>query len=233
MKHSIAAIFFFTSTVFAAAPPLETFAGKQPLSDDELSQLRGKYTAKQQDFYFGLQLQTRYIDNHQVTQQVQMQIELSADSGMKVSVDDNLYPTTNKPLTTTHGQSKGLQQRIQIAGDNNQVKNRFDMKQGRLTPMKNAVSIEPGGHLSNDEGNVIYTRQDGKIGYQASIAGATFSQGIMTQKNSKILLQSTAIKGSHHRIVNQALIRHQGITAQNKEQRILKSQLRALMRDGL
>ena len=234
MKHGFATIFFFTSTVFAAAPPSETFAGKQPLSDDELSELRGKYTTKQQDFYFGLQLQTHYIDNHhQVTQQVQMQIELSADSDMRVSVADNLYSTTNKPITTTHGQEKGLQQRIQIAGDNNQVKNHFDVKQGRLSPMENSTSIESNRDLSNDDGSVIYTRQDGQIGYQASIDGATFSQGIMTQKNSKILLQSTAVKGSNHRIVNQALIRYQGITTQNKEQRILKSQLRALMRNGL
>ncbi len=62
---------------------------KVPLSDTELAQLRGKYTKSGQDFYFGLQMQTRYVDAQGMAQQVQMQFEFAVVSHFSVQMWTN------------------------------------------------------------------------------------------------------------------------------------------------
>ncbi|WP_352260023.1 hypothetical protein, partial [Psychrobacter sp. TB55-MNA-CIBAN-0194] len=91
-----------------------------------------------QDYYFGLQMQTQFIQDNGVQQQVGMQIEFSqVDNQPSVNItisDPNAISSNNGFQLDALGQTAGLQQRIQIAGSKNLAVNELDMAQGRLTP---------------------------------------------------------------------------------------------------
>ncbi len=202
---------------------------KVPLSNTELAQLRGKYTKSGQDFYFGLQMQTRYLDIQGMPQQVQMQIEM-ANSGMHITIGESADNYDGAIALSTAGQQSGLQQRIQIAGDFNQTNNRFDFEQGKLESLQNGVEVTITNNLvSSNSGDVVYSVSGGVLGYQVEMGSAQATQGL----SSGQLLQSINVNGAYHQISNSTLIRYQGIDLGASESQILGQQVRDIMGLGL
>ncbi|MCL1057424.1 hypothetical protein L2729_05370 [Shewanella gelidimarina] len=236
MRFCLVTGILLANSVFASDAPLEVFEGKSPLLDEELAELRGKYTESGQDFYFGLHMQTQYINQQGVTQQVQMQIEMSNNSNgpaMRISVADNVSDADHGINLSASGQQRGLQQTIQIAGDFNQVKNQLDFEQGNLTPLANGVEIVIGQTLVNSSGDVVYSTANGQLGYQVGMSSGTFSQGVTSQGGNGQLVQSIQISGAFHQVTNSSLIRYQGIDLGVKERQILGQQVRDIIGIGL
>ncbi|MGS0825079.1 hypothetical protein ACVBIO_04635 [Shewanella sp. 0m-8] len=236
MRFCLVTGILLANSVFASDTPLEVFEGKSPLLDQELAELRGKYTQNGQDFYFGLHMQTHYINEQGVTQQVQMQVEMSnASSGpaMRITVADAVSSTGDSLDLSASGQQTGLQQRIQIAGDFNQVNNQLDFEPGSLNPLANGVEIVIGQSLVSSSGNVVYSTADGQLGYQVDMASASFGQGVSSQGGNGQLLQSITVNGTFHQISNRSLIRYQGIDLGVKERQILGQQVRDIIGIGL
>ncbi|MCK8044898.1 hypothetical protein MSG37_08370 [Shewanella sp. 1CM18E] len=224
------------NTVFASEVPLEAFAGKSPLLDQELAEMRGKYTENGQDFYFGLHMQTHYINEQGLSQQVHMQVELAnAESGpaMRITIADNVLNANDSVNLSANGQQRGLQQSIQIAGDFNQVNNQFDLEQGHLAPLNNGVEIVIGQTLVNSRGDVVYSTASGQLGYEVGMSSASFAQGVASQGGNGQLVQSIKIDGAFHQVTNHSLIRYNGISLGVKQRQLLGMQVRDIIGIGL
>ncbi|GIU06679.1 MULTISPECIES: hypothetical protein [unclassified Shewanella] len=236
MRFCLVTGILLANSVFASSTPLDVFEGKSPLLDEELAELRGKYTENGQDFYFGLQMQTHYINEQGVPQQVQMQIEMSnAISGpaMRITVADSVTSTAESLELSASGQQTGLQQRIQISGDFNQVNNQLDFEPGSLDPLANGVEIVIGQSLVSSSGNVMYSTADGQLGYQVDMQSASFGQGVSSQGGNGQLLQSIRIDGAFHQVTNHSLIRYNGIELGVKQRQIMGMQVRDIIGSGL
>ena len=236
MRFCLVTGILLANSVFASNMPLDAFEGKAPLLDEELAELRGKYTENGQDFYFGLHMQTRYLNDQGVTQQVQMQVEMSnAANGpaMRITVADTVFSTAENFELSASGQQTGLQQRIQIAGDFNQVNNQLDFEQGNLNPLTNGIEIVIGQNLMSSNGHVVYSTSNGQLGYQVDMQSASFGQGVSSQGGNGQLLQSINIDGAFHQISNHSLIRYQGIGLGVKERQLLGQQVRDIIGVGL
>lgn len=236
MKFCFITGILLANSVFASDVPLEAFKGKSPLLDDELAELRGKYTENGQNFYFGLHMQTHYINEHGVTQQVQMQIELSNASsgpGIRITVADDVSAAGEAIDLSASGQQRGLQQRIQIAGDFNQVNNHLGFEQGNLDPLTNGSEIVLGQTLVNSSGSVVYSTANGQLGYQVGMISASFAQGVTSQGGNGQLVQSIQIDGAFHQVTNSALIRYQGVDLGVKQRQLLGQQVRDIIGIGL
>ncbi|MDR8525195.1 hypothetical protein [Shewanella fidelis] len=225
-----------TNSVFAAEVPLEIFEGKLPLHDSELAEMRGKYTENGQDFYFGLHMQTHYIDTQGAAQQVHMQVELAQVAGgptMRITVGDTVSNTNGAVNLSRHGQQGGLQQSIQIAGDFNRVDNQFDLAPGSLTPLVNGVEIVIGQTLVNSRGDVVYSTAEGQLGYQVAMPTGAFAQGVASQGGNGQLLQSIRVDGAFHQVSNHSLIRYNGISLGVKQRQLMGMQVRDIIGIGL
>ncbi len=232
MRFYYLAGMFIAHAVIGADFPVNGLENKVPLSDSELAKLRGKYTASGQDFYFGLQMQTRYVDAQGSAQQVQMQVEM-ARSGMHITIGEPADNYDGGIVLSTVGQKSGLQQQIQIAGDFNQTNNRFDFEQGTLDTLQNGVEVTISNNLVNSSGDVVYSISSGVLGYQIQIGSAQATQGIASTAGSGQLLQAINVNGSFHQISNSTLIRYQGIDLGVNESQILGQQVRDIMGVGL
>lgn len=235
MKFCFVTGIFLVNSVLASDIPLEVFKGRSPLLDDELAELRGKYTENGQDFYFGLHMQTHYINEHGVSQQVQMQIELSNAAnrpGIRITVADDIAVASDSVDLSASGQQRGLQQKIQIAGDFNQVNNQLDFEQGHLNPLANGVEVVIGQTFVNRSGNVVYSTANGQLGYQVGMSSASFAQGVTSGGNSQ-LVQSIQVNGAFHQVTNSALIRYQGVDLGIKQRQLLGQQVRDVTGIGL
>lgn len=225
-----------TNSVFATEVPLEIFEGKFPLHDSELAEMRGKYTENGQDFYFGLHMQTHYINEQGVAQQVHMQVELAnvtTAPAMRITIADNVSNANESVNLAVNGQQGGLQQSIQIAGDFNQVHNQFDLQQGNLTPLANGVEIVIGQTLVNSRGDVVYSTADGQLGYEVAMSSGSFSQGVASQGGNGQLLQSIRVDGAFHQVTNHSLIRYNGISLGVKQRQLMGMQVRDIIGIGL
>jgi len=236
MQFCLVTGILLANSLFASNVPLEIFEGKLQLLDEELAELRGKYTESGQDFYFGLHMQTHYINELGVAQQVQMQIEMANNANgpaMHISVADDVSATDNGIILSASGQQRGLQQTIQIAGDFNKVINQLDFEQGNLNPLANGVEIVIGQTLVNNSGDVVYSTANGQLGYQVGMSSGSFSQGVTSQGGNGQLVQSIRINGALHQVTNSSLIRYQGIDLGVKERQILGQQVRDIIGIGL
>ncbi|GIU48283.1 hypothetical protein TUM4438_29320 [Shewanella sairae] len=235
MRFCLVTGILLANSVFASDMQLDVFDGKAPLLDEELAELRGKYTESGQDFYFGLHMQTHYIDASGAAQQVQMQVEMSnASSGpaMRITVADALVSNGEGLTLSSGGQQSGLQQRIQIAGDFNRVNNQLDFEQGTHTPLVGGIEITIGQNLVSGSG-VMYSATEGQLGYQVGMSSASFGQAVSTQGGNGYLLQSIKVDGAFHQISNRSLIRYQGVDIGVKQRQIMGQQVRDIIGVGL
>lgn len=235
MRFCLVTGILLANSVFASDMQLDVFEGKAPLLDEELAELRGKYTESGQDFYFGLHMQTHYIDASGVAQQVQMQVEMSnasSGSAMRITVADALMSNGEGLTLSSGGQQSGLQQRIQIAGDFNRVNNQLDFEQGTHTPLVGGIEITIGQNLVSSSG-VMYSATEGQLGYQVGMSSASFGQAVSTQGGNGYLLQSIKVDGAFHQISNRSLIRYQGVDIGVKQRQIMGQQVRDIIGVGL
>ncbi len=235
MRFCLVTGILLANSVFASDMQLDVFEGKAPLLDEELAELRGKYTESGQDFYFGLHMQTHYIDASGAAQQVQMQVEMSnAGSGpaMRITVADALVSNGEGLTLSSGGQQSGLQQRIQIAGDFNRVNNQLDFEQGTHTPLVGGIEITIGQNLVSSNG-VMYSATEGQLGYQVGMSSASFGQAVSNQGGNGYLLQSIKVDGAFHQISNRSLIRYQGVDIGVKQRQIMGQQVRDIIGVGL
>lgn len=236
MKFCLVTGVLLANSALASNLPLDAFDAQAPLSDQELAQQRGKYTQNGQDFYFGLLMQTQYLNAQGVAQQVSMQIEMSASNDrpeLVITIADKGALTDNSLGLSTSGQASGLQQQIQITGDFNNVNNQLDITQGALAPLANGVEIILGQTLVNSSGNVLYSAKSGELGYRVDLQSASFAQGVLSQEGNGQLMQSINIIGGFNQITNSSLIRYQGIDIGIKERQLMGLQVRDIMGIGL
>ncbi|AZG72046.1 hypothetical protein [Shewanella livingstonensis] len=236
MKLSMMLLLTITTPVMASSPSLSVFQHSQILTDFELESMKGKYTNNGQDYYFGLQMQTQFIQDNGTQQQVGMQIEFAqVDNQPLISItisDPNVIDSQNGFQLDTLGQAAGLQQRIQIAGDENLAVNEFDMAQGRLTPMLQGINIAVGTTLVSDNSNTTFSANANTIGYQVQLASGKASQGISYQDGNGQLVQSIFINGLSHGVINQSTIRYDGMPVGPIQSNILGRQISDLTAIG-
>ncbi|MBB1361206.1 hypothetical protein H5125_03410 [Shewanella sp. SR44-4] len=229
MKLSMMLLLTIAAPVMASSPSLTVFQHSQVLTDFELESMKGKYTNNGQDYYFGLQMQTQFIQDNGVQQQVGMQIEFSqVDNQPSVNItisDPNAISSNNGFQLDALGQTAGLQQRIQIAGSKNLAVNELDMAQGRLTPLLQGINVAVGTTLVSNNGNTTFSANDNTVGYQVELASGRASQGISYQNGNGQLVQSIFIDGLSHGVINQSTLRYDGMPVGPIESNILGRQI--------
>ncbi|MFT5879739.1 MAG: hypothetical protein ACI86X_000859 [Moritella sp.] len=222
-----------SGSVFAASPELSIFAQHQPLSDSELAAMSGKYTVSGQEYYFGLQLQTTFLQSNGISRHVQMQVELDVSTSptVAVRVGERATPTAEPLQFTTLNQHSGLQQRIQVAGSQNYATNDLDMQQGRLTAAGNAIPL--GQTAISTDNSISFSAVPGGLGYQVSLPAGLAEQGLIHSNNKGLLLQGVRIDGANHNVINRASIRYDGVSLGSIKSQILQRQLHDVRRLGL
>ena len=229
MKLGMMLLLAITTPVIASPPSLSVFTHSQVLTDFELDSMKGKYTNNGQDYYFGLQMQTQFIQDNGVQQQVGMQIELSqVDNEPSINItisDPNAVDSQNGFQLDSLGQSAGLQQRIQIAGSENLAVNELDMAQGRLVPLLQGINIAVGTTLVSQSGDTTFSANANTVGYQIALASSNVSQGINYQDGNGQLVQSIFIDGLNQGVINQSTIRYDGMPVGPIQSNILGRQI--------
>ncbi|QDE29965.1 MULTISPECIES: hypothetical protein [Shewanella] len=229
MKPSMMLLMAISAPVMASSPSLTIFQHSQVLTDFELDSMKGKYINNGQDYYFGLQMQTQFIQDNGVQQQVGMQIEFAqVDNQPSVNItisDPNVVASQNSFQLDTLGQTAGLQQRIQIAGNENLAINELDMAQGRLAPLLNGINVAVGTTLVSNNGNTIFSANSNTVGYQVELASGRANQGISYQNGNGQLVQSIFIDGLSHGVINQSTLRYDGMPVGPIESNILGRQI--------
>ncbi|WP_137223149.1 hypothetical protein [Shewanella sp. MEBiC00475] len=229
MKPSMMLLMAISAPVMASSPSLTIFQHSQVLTDFELDSMKGKYINNGQDYYFGLQMQTQFIQDNGVQQQVGMQIEfVQVDNQPSVNItisDPNVVASQNSFQLDTLGQTAGLQQRIQIAGNENLAINELDMAQGRLAPLLNGINVAVGTTLVSNNGNTIFSANSNTVGYQVELASGRANQGISYQNGNGQLVQSIFIDGLSHGVINQSTLRYDGMPVGPIESNILGRQI--------
>ena len=203
-------------------------AQPQELSESELGAIRGKYTVSGQDYYFGLLMQTRYIQADGQVRQADMQVEISANAGMQISVSDSVNATADTPEFDLLGQQSGLQQRIQIAGSSNRAFNDMSLAEGTLTPLENGVVVAVGQQWVSSQGDVLFSTQAGQLGMQINLPTGVAVQGVLNQSGTGQLLQSIEIQGGAQAISNLSDLRYAGIDIGTLPTGVLAQQLLGL-----
>ncbi|ACA88382.1 hypothetical protein [Shewanella woodyi] len=227
----------------AVAVPLEASElnldftnNKLELPDEVLATMRGKYTQSGQDYYFGLQMRTQYLTAQGVSRQVQMQVELSllGDSpAVVVSIEEPVTVSDGSSVSLTSlGQQTGLQQKIQIAGDQNRALNDMDIGEGRLQALGGA-QFDIGQTLISGDGHVVFSTQPGGLGYQVSLPGGSATQGVVINNGNGQLIQSINIGGAFHGVSNQAMIRYQGVDIASQHNQLMAQHINDLIVLGL
>ncbi len=222
-----------SGSVLAASPELSVFSQHQPLSDTELAAMSGKYTVSGQEYYFGLQLQTTFLQSTGISRQVQMQVEVdvSAAPTVAVRVGETTTPTAGELQFTTLNQQSGLQQRIQVAGSQNYATNDLDMHQGRLTVAGNAIPL--GQTAISTDNSISFSAAPGALGYQVNLPAGLAGQGLIHSNSKGLLLQGVRIDGAHHNVINRASIRYDGISMGTIKSQLLQRQLHDVRGIGL
>ncbi|MBB1322959.1 MULTISPECIES: hypothetical protein [Shewanella] len=229
MKLSMMLLLAIAAPVMASSPSLMVFQHSQVLTDFELESMKGKYTNNGQDYYFGLQMQTQFIQDNGVQQQVGMQIEFTQvnnQPSVNITISDpNAISSNNGFQLDALGQTAGLQQRIQIAGSENLAINELDMAQGRLTPLVQGINVTVGTTLVSNNGNTTFSANGNTVGYQVELASGRASQGISYQNGNGQLVQSIFIDGLSHGVINQSTLRYEGMPVGPIESNILGRQI--------
>lgn len=229
MKLSMMLLLTIVTPAMASSPSLSVFTHSQVLTDFELDAMKGKYTNNGQDYYFGLQMQTQFIQDNGVQQQVGMQIEISQiDNRPFINItisDPDAVDSQNEFNIDSLGQSAGLQQRIQIAGNENLAVNELDMAQGRLASLPQGVSIALGTTLVSQNGDTTFSTNPNTMGYQIELASGKASQGLNYQDGNGQLVQSIFIDGLSHSVINQSTIRYDGMPVGPIQSNILGRQI--------
>ncbi|GGB54299.1 hypothetical protein K8B83_20510 [Shewanella inventionis] len=229
MKLSMMLLLTITTPVIASPPSLSVFQQSQVLTDFELDSMKGKYTNNGQDYYFGLQMQTQFIQDNGVHQQVGMQIEISqVDNQPLINItisDPNAVDSQQGIELDSLGQSAGLQQRIQIAGSENLAINELDMAQGRLTPLSHGINVSVGTTLVSQNGSTRFSANANSLGYQVELASGSATQGMSYQNGNGQLVQSIFIDGLSHGVINQSTLRYDGMPVGPIESTILGRQI--------
>lgn len=222
-----------SGSVFAASPELSVFSQHQPLSDTELAAMSGKYTVSGQEYYFGLQLQTTFLQSTGISRQVLMQVEVdvSAAPTVAVRVGETTTPTAGDLQFTTLNQQSGLQQRIQVAGSQNYATNDLDMHRGRLTVAGNAIPL--GQTAISTDNSISFSAAPGALGYQVNLPAGLAEQGLIHSNSKGLLLQGVRIDGAHHNVINRASIRYDGISMGTIKSQLLQRQLHDVRGIGL
>lgn len=229
MKLSMMLLLAIAAPVMASPPSLSVFKHSQVLTDFELESMKGKYTNNGQDYYFGLQMQTQFIQANGIQQQVGMQIEFAqVDNQPSVNItisDPNAISSNNGFQLDALGQTAGLQQRIQIAGSENVAVNELDMAQGRLAPLLQGINVAVGTTLVSNNGNTTFSANGNTVGYQVELASGRASQGISYQNGNGQLVQSIFIDGLSHGVINQSTLRYDGMPVGPIQSNILGRQI--------
>ncbi|MBV7314082.1 hypothetical protein [Shewanella sp. NIFS-20-20] len=189
---------------------LAVFATAQSLSDIELGQQRGRYIVSGQAYYFGLLMQTHYLDHHGVTQQASMQLEINPQ-GLTVTVAESQLVMGEYVEANLYGQASGLQQRIQIAGEDNHVINDFSLGSGQLAPLVGGQQVSLGQVLVSEDGQRQYSAVPGHFGIQLQLNNGQSQQMLLNHDGGRQLLQSTTVNGSHHQIINSSQLQFGGV----------------------
>jgi len=236
MKLSMMLLLTIVTPVMASSPSLSVFKHSQVLTDVELDSMKGKYTTNGQDYYFGLQMQTQFIQGNGVQQQVGMQIEIAQVNNQPsviISISDpDAVDSNNGFQLETLGQAAGLQQRIQIAGEQNLAVNELDMAQGRLVPLLQGINVAVGTTLVSRNGSTTFSTNANTMGYQVELASGKAGQGINYQGGNGQLVQSIFIDGLSQLVVNQSTIRYDGMPVGPIESNILGRQISDLTAIG-
>ncbi|WP_434952922.1 hypothetical protein ACRWQL_07420 [Shewanella sp. HL-SH4] len=236
MKLSIMLLLTIAAPVMASSPSLSVFQHSQILTDFELGIMKGKYANNGQDYYFGLQMQTHFIQDNGTQQQVGMQIEFAqVDNQPSISIsisDPNVVDSQDGFQLDTLGQTAGLQQRIQIAGDENLAVNEFDMAQGRLTPLLQGIDVTVGTTLVSQNGGTTFSTNANTLGYQVELVSGQASQGISYQAGNGQLVQSISINGLSHGVINKSTLRYDGMPIGPVQSNILGRQISDLTAMG-
>ena len=229
MKLSMMLLLAIAAPVMASSPSLTVFQHSQVLTDFELESMKGKYTNNGQDYYFGLQMQTQFIQDNGVQQQVGMQIEFTQvnnQPSVNITISDpNAISSNNGFQLDALGQTAGLQQRIQIAGSENLAINELDMAQGRLTPLVQGINVTVGTTLVSNNGNTTFSANGNTVGYQVELASGRASQGISYQNGNGQLVQSIFIDGLRQRRPPRSTLRYEGMPVGPIESNILGRQI--------
>jgi hypothetical protein len=181
-------------------------------------------------------MQTKFIQDNGIQQQVGMQIEIAqVNNQPSISItisDPNAINSQNGFQLDTLGQTAGLQQRIQIAGDENLAVNEFDMGQGHLTPLLQGINVAVGTTLVSHNGSTTFSANANTIGYQVDLVSGNASQGISYQDGNGQLVQSIFINGLNHGVINQSTLRYDGMPVGPIESNILGRQISDLTSMG-
>ncbi len=225
MRFCLIVTALLSGSVLAATPELGRLTKFKPLSDTELAAMSGKYTVSGRDYYFGLEMQTSFLQSDGLIRHVQMQVELNVSDSpsVVVRVDEPTTSTGEELALTTLGQASGLQQRIQISGDRNYGLNDLNMLQGRLTP--DGTEIGLGQTRESTDGQITYSSVPDTLGYSATLPSGRAEQGLLKQNGNALLLQNIHIDGAYHDVSNRALIRYEGIRPGITEGQLLRRQL--------
>lgn len=218
-----------TAMSVSADEPDDAFrfmANASPLSDADLEQQRGRYIVSGQSYYFGLLMQMEYLDNSGVVQQASMQLEINPQ-GLSMTVAEQGLNEGNAAQITTdlYGQSSGLQQRIQIAGQDNKVVNDFVFGTGKLTPLVEGQSLALGQVLVSQDGQRMYSAMPGQFGMQLQLANGQSQQMLVSQNGARQLLQAVDVSGSHYQVLNMSQLQFEGINFGKLSNSILAQQL--------
>ncbi|WP_445945168.1 hypothetical protein [Shewanella sp.] len=236
MKFSIVLLIGLATPVMAEPPTLFALQSSQVLSDIELDSMKGKFTDNGQDYYFGLQMKTQFIQDNGVQDQVSMQVEfigINSQASVVISVSEAGQIDNSQSLVLdTLGQSVGLQQRIQIAGETNLAVNDLTMSQGRLDSLTNGVNLSLGTSLISSNGTSVFSANTGSLGYQVNLASGQATQGVNYGQGNGQLLQSIAIEGINHGVINQSTIRYDGMSVGTLSSSLLGRQISDLRTIG-
>jgi hypothetical protein len=236
MKLATILLIGLAAPVAADLPSLSVLQGSQILNDAELDAMKGKFTDNGQDYYFGLQMQTQFLQDNGIQDQVSMQVEFTQVNNQPsiiISVSETGQLDTSPVVELdTLGQSVGLQQRIQIAGDTNLAVNDLTMSQGRLDPLANGVTLSLGTSLVSSNGTSVFSANTGSLGYQVNLASGQATQGVNYGQGNGRLLQSIAIEGINHGVINQSTIRYDGMSVGTLNTSLLGRQISDLRTIG-
>ncbi|MGL5392770.1 MAG: hypothetical protein ACRDA8_15575 [Shewanella sp.] len=201
-------------------------ANSLPLTDAELGQQRGRYIVSGQAYYFGLLMQIQYLDNAGVAQQASMQVEINPQGVTMTVADQGVTPGKANPITSElYGQVSGLQQRIQVAGEDNKVMNDFVFAQGQLAPLAGGQQITLGQVLVSQDGQRLYSAMPGQFGVQVQLDNGQSQQMLVSQNGSRQLLQAVDISGSQYQMLNLSQLQFEGVNFGKLTNSILAQQL--------
>jgi hypothetical protein len=236
MKLTMVLLIGLATPVAADLPPLSVLQGSKILNDVELDAMKGKFTDNGQDYYFGLQMQTQFIQDNGIQDQVSMQVEfirINDQPSIVINVSEAGQIDNSQVVELDAlGQSVGLQQRIQIAGDTNLAVNDLSMSQGRLDSLPNGMALSLGTSLVSSNGTSVFSAQGGALGYQVNLASGQATQGVNYGQGNGQLLQSIAIEGINHGVINQSTIRYDGMSVGTLNSSLLGRQISDLRTIG-